>query len=382
MRSPLSLLTVVLVAAVAAIAPAPVTAAGAVATAGDMLSLSQPGVTSFRAMGSINGALAPARAGVSVDLVSAGTVVARAQTAADGSFSFNFRLVSPGPYLARSGSIASASVSARIRPILTVSLRGDRIVGQPLRLRARLRPAAAGKLRLIVVRGHNRPLRRFVKAGKPFTFALAQAARHTVWVEVEPNAGYTQIARKFRLGLTAPSLHVGSHGRAVRLLENALIAHRFALLHADSAFGADTLEAVYALQKFSGLSRSGRMSDAAWLALGRSTPPRPRLHGSYIEVDKTRQVLYVVRDSKVTLIVPVSTGATGNTPIGIFHVYSKVPGGAVMYYSNYFTGAFAIHGYVDVPPYPASHGCVRVPLWIATHLYGLIPMGMRVYIHY
>jgi lipoprotein-anchoring transpeptidase ErfK/SrfK len=89
-----------------------------------------------------------------------------------------------------------------------------------------------------------------------------------------------------------------------------------------------------------------------------------------------------VRNNVVTLIVPVSTGATGNTPIGIFHVYSKVPGGAVMYYSNYFTGAFAIHGYVDVPPYPASHGCVRVPMWIATHLYGLIPMGMRVYIHY
>jgi lipoprotein-anchoring transpeptidase ErfK/SrfK len=82
------------------------------------------------------------------------------------------------------------------------------------------------------------------------------------------------------------------------------------------------------------------------------------------------------------LIVPVSTGRTGNTPIGLFHVYSKVPGGAVMYYSNYFTGAFAIHGYVDVPPYPASHGCVRIPMWLAIRVYGLISYHTRVLIHY
>ena len=382
MRSPLFFLSVVFVAAVSVIAPARITAAGSVAGAGDTLSLSRPGVTSFGTMGSIAGVLAPARVGVSVDLVRAGAVVAQAQTAEDGSFSFNLRLASPGPYLAQSGSVVSAPVSARIRPLLTVSLRGDRVVGQPLQLRARLRPDAAGKVRLIVVRGHARPVSRFVAAGKSFTFSLARAARHVVWVEVRPNAGYTQIARKFRVRTTAPPLHLGSRGRAVHLLESALIAHHFALLHADSSFGADTLEAVYALQKFSGLARSGRMSDAAWLALGRSEPPRPRLHGSYIEVDKTRQILYVVRDGKVTLIVPVSTGATGNTPIGVFHVYSKIPGGAVMYYSNYFIGGFAIHGYVSVPPYPASHGCVRVPMWLATHLYGLISLGMRVYIHY
>jgi N-acetylmuramoyl-L-alanine amidase len=382
MRSPLSFLAIVLVAAVAAIAPASATGAVAAAVPSDSLSLAQPGVTTFGATGAISGTLTPARAGVSIDLVSADSVIAQAATAADGSFSFNLRLTNPGPYMARSGSVVSSPVSARIRPILTVSLRGDRLVGQPLRLRARLRPAAAGKLRLIVVRGHKRVLRRFVPTGKPFDFALARAAKHTLWVELEPNDGYTQIASKFHVALTAPPLHLGSHGHAVRLLENALIAHHFALLHADSAFGADTLEAVYALQKFSGLSRSGRMSEAAWAALGRSTPPRPRLHGTYVEVDKTKQVLYVVRDSKVTLIVPVSTGATGNTPVGLFRVYSRVPGGAVMYYSSYFTGAFAIHGYVDVPPYPASHGCVRVPMWLATHLYGLIRLGMRVYIHY
>jgi len=388
MRAPLFLVAAIFVVAAGTSLPAHASTrfaslGGAAATAEDTLSLSQPSVTPYNKAGSIGGTLTPARAGVNVDLVRNDAVVAQTQTASDGSFLFTLRFVNPGPYVARSGAVESAPVSARIRPIIATSLRGDRIVGQALQLRVKLQPAVAGKLRLKVVRGGHHCVRdRFFAVGKPFVLTLSSAARYVAWVEVKPNAGYTQIVRKIRFGVSAPSLSLGSRGRAVRLLENELIAHRFALLHADSTFGADTLEAVYALQKLAGLSRTGRVSAAAWLALGRSEPPRPRLRGTYIEVDKTKQVLYVVRESKVTLIVPVSTGATGNTPIGVFHVYSKVPGGAVMYYSNYFTGAFAIHGYVDVPPYPASHGCVRVPMWIATHLYGLISLGARVYIHY
>ena len=30
--------------------------------------------------------------------------------------------------------------------------------------------------------------------------------------------------------------------------------------------------------------------------------------------------------------------------------------------SNYFIRGYAIHGYPDVPVYPASHGCLRVPI--------------------
>ncbi len=382
MRTPRFILIVAFIALIGAMVPAQALAADSVAGSGDTLSLSKPRIAPYRSAGRIAGTLTPARAGVSVSLVRNGAVIVRAETKTSGRFVFRFRLVSPGPYTARSGSVKSAPMTARIRPILTTSLSDERIVGQPVQLRTRLRPATSGKLRLIVVRGHNRPLSRFIRSGESTAFALFSADKHTIWVEVEPNAGYTQVARRIRVHISAPLLRLGSNGPAVRLLEDELVAHHFALLHADSTFGADTLEAVYALQKLTGLSRSGSMSIAAWRALGRSEPPQPRLHGSYIEIDKTKQVLYVVRNGTVTLIVPVSTGATGNTPIGVFHVYSRVPGGAVMYYSSYFTGAFAIHGYVSVPPYPASHGCVRIPMWLATHVYGLISLGMRVYIHY
>jgi lipoprotein-anchoring transpeptidase ErfK/SrfK len=101
-----------------------------------------------------------------------------------------------------------------------------------------------------------------------------------------------------------------------------------------------------------------------------------------VEIDKTRQVLFVVRGGKVLLVVATSTGATGNTPLGVWHVYRKVVGyDWVLYYPSYFLRGFAVHGYPDVPPYPASHGCSRIPMWVATTIYGLMPPGSLVYVY-
>ena len=48
-------------------------------------------------------------------------------------------------------------------------------------------------------------------------------------------------------------------------------------------------------------------------------------HGLHIEIDKTRQILMLVRDGKVTGTLHVSTGATGNTPVGHWSVLWKAP---------------------------------------------------------
>ena len=136
----------------------------------------------------------------------------------------------------------------------------------------------------------------------------------------------------------------------------------------DGVFGSDDLEAVYAFQKVERLARTGsgrRRGSGRAPAL--RTSRVARYGGDHIEVDKTRQVLFVVRGGKVALAVAASTGATGNTPLGLWHVYRKVTGfDWVLYYPSYFLRGFAVHGYPDVPPYPASHGCVRIPMWIAT----------------
>ena len=88
-----------------------------------------------------------------------------------------------------------------------------------------------------------------------------------------------------------------------------------------------------------------------WRRLLVARVPTARFPGDHVEVDKTRQVLFVVRGGQVTLIVPTSTGATGNTPVGLWHVYRKVAGyDWVLYYPSYFLRGFAVHGYPDVPP--------------------------------
>ncbi len=114
--------------------------------------------------------------------------------------------------------------------------------------------------------------------------------------------------------------------------------------------------------------------------------PKARFGGKglHIEVDKTRQILQLVRDGKVTGTLHVSTGATGNTPVGRWNVLWKAPfthtwlGPAILYRTMTFHGGFAIHGFSPVPAYPASHGCVREPMWAANWTYDQTPVGTPV----
>jgi peptidoglycan hydrolase-like protein with peptidoglycan-binding domain len=180
-----------------------------------------------------------------------------------------------------------------------------------------------------------------------------------------------------------PALGPGSRGVSVLGLEQRLNQLHFALSRVDGYYGPDTSDAVVAFQKLHGLARTGRVDLRFWRELDRAAIPPARYGGDHVEVSKERQVLFIVRGGQVTLIVPVSTGATGNTPVGSWHVYSKVPGynAKEMYYSSFFIGGFAIHGYHSVPAYPASHGCVRIPLWVAQRVYSLIDYGTPVYIY-
>jgi lipoprotein-anchoring transpeptidase ErfK/SrfK len=50
--------------------------------------------------------------------------------------------------------------------------------------------------------------------------------------------------------------------------------------------------------------------------------------------------------------------------------------------SNYFIGGYAVHGYPDVPTYPASHGCLRIPIPDASFVFGWIRLGQRIDVYY
>ena len=206
-----------------------------------------------------------------------------------------------------------------------------------------------------------------------------------VRLAVTPSAGYRGRRTTVRSSVFLPYLARGAEGPSVRILEQRLAQLRFALRGVDTFFSYDTADAVLAFQKVHGLARTGRVTPAFWRRLQAAHAPRPRYRGGHhIEVDKSRQVLFEVDRGRVVRVVHVSTGATGNTPVGRFRVYSKVPGflPSGMFYSSFFIGAFAIHGYASVPPYPASHGCVRTPMWIAPTLFASSNYGEPVYVYH
>ena len=46
----------------------------------------------------------------------------------------------------------------------------------------------------------------------------------------------------------------------------------------------------------------------------------------------------------------------------------------------YFNFGVAIHGAMEVPPYPASHGCVRIPIFISEYFPAMVKYNDRVYV--
>jgi PKD repeat protein len=272
------------------------------------------------------------------------------------------RVLSTAPWIADALGVRSAPVRILVTPRLVVRTVGSPTVGGRVRVVASLHPSAAG--RLVVPKVDTRH---------------AHVAHVTV--TSRPRPGWAPVSRTVAISIVQPNLTVGSHGPSVWALERRLADLHYAV-HRDGSFGDDDVEAIYAFQKVEGLPRTGSVDASLWSRLERAHTPSARYGGDHIEVDKTRQVLFVVRSGRVALIVAVSTGATGNTPLGLWHVYRKVQGfDWVLYYPNYFLRGFAVHGYPDVPPYPASHGCVRIPMWIATTIYSDIAYGSAIYIY-
>jgi hypothetical protein len=274
------------------------------------------------------------------------------------------RVLGTSPWIAHALGVASASAHILVTPKLVVRFAGEPLVGSPLRVIATLHPAVAGAV-----------------AGPARVDTRSVHVAH-VHVVSRPAHGWAAARTTATVAIVAPELELGARGASVRALETRLAELHYAIRR-DGYFGSEDLEAVYAFQKVEGLARTGAVTAGLWARLLTAKTPRARYGGPpHVEIDKTRQVLFVVRNGQVELVVATSTGATGNTPLGEFRVYRKVGGyDWVLYYPSYFLRGFAVHGYPDVPPYPASHGCARIPMWIAQTVYDQIAYGSAVYVY-
>jgi hypothetical protein len=376
----LRLFAVVLALAATALAATP-TAWSAV----DSVTLAvTPSVAAYGTPVELTGSVTPPAAGETVEIaVQAGDVwqpVGTAITGPDGMFRLELAAPVPGSYRATVGAIASEPISLTVRPRLTASLRGQRVIGATLRLSGRVEPAEAGTLS-VSVNGTKQTVDPGANGNFRISVPATRIGRLKVVVRLAPTPGFEAVTRNVGANVAGPALRVGSHGAAVQFLERRLAQLRYSLLRVDGRFGIDTADAVLAFRKVRGLARVTSVDRAMWRALMNARPPQPRLRGAdHIEVDKTRQVLFEVRGGQVVRAVHVSTGATGNTPVGTWRVYWKDAGynSLGMYYSLYFLRGFAMHGYNPVPTYPASHGCVRVPIWYAVGLFNRWPVGTTV----
>ena len=349
------------------------------------LTLAGPRSGAYQQLARFRGRLAPAVAGARIGLYRNDRRIATARVARNGTFVVRGRVgAADARYTARFAGAVSNQVSLVVRPGLDTAFRGSGRIGTPLALVVRERPVTAGTVSVKVWRNRKLVGSRAFRGRLRLPLGTRLAGEYRVQVSLTPAAGYLAARRVLERIVFAPSLGPGDSGLSAYALDRRLQELHFALGRVDGYYGQDDYDAIVAFQKLHDLPRTGTVYVRVWDELQQAQVPLARYPGSHIEVSKGRQVLFVVRDGQVVLVVPVSTGATGNTPLGHFRVYSKVPGfnAKAMYYSSFFVGGFAIHGYHSVPAYPASHGCVRIPLWVAVRIYSLVDYGTSVYIYW
>jgi hypothetical protein len=281
-------------------------------------------------------------------------------------------------------------VSLTIRPQLDASLIGSRLVGDRLTLYAQLHPSRGGSIRVSVYRNGKSTFAASYRGHAVVALGTASFGEVRVSLHVKAGSGYAPVRpRLLKARLLAPELRYGATGTAVLQLEHRLASLHYAV-RTSSTYGYELVDSVIAFEKVQGLERDGVAGPNVWRRLGNPRIPQPRYTSpaDHVEVDKTHQVIYVVRNSKIATILPTSTAGIAGyyTPEGTFSIYRKVDGFdnsplGTLYRPMYFTGGYALHGNPSVPAYPASHGCVREPMWIADWMFETNDYGETVYVY-
>lgn len=257
------------------------------------------------------------------------------------------------------------------------------VAGQRVRVRF-LRGAATLRTRSVAVR----PLGATGNGTFVADFAtrVVGAVRVGATHEPTPQMAYAH-ARAGPVEVIRDHAAYGERSRTVRVMQRLLRDAGY-VVGDYGVLDARTSRAVLAFRKLSGLPRTTEASPVVMRRLvnggGRFAVRFPS-HGRHAEVDLSHQVLALVARGRVDRIYPISSGKPSTpTVLGSYRIYLRQPGTNAkgMVFSSYFIGGYAIHGYADVPIYPASHGCVRVPVPDAVPIFNWLAMGDRVDVYY
>jgi hypothetical protein len=214
------------------------------------------------------------------------------------------------------------------------------------------------------------------RAGQVFISVVHQATPQLVRL-----VGYSGFAA------LSPNAGFGSNGRFVQLIQGRLALLHF-YLRKSGVYDGGTGWAIDAYHRLRGWGTSQSLDSATVAGLldevGTFHVRYPG-HGKHAEGNLSKQLLALAYGRHVFQIYPISSGKPSTpTVLGSFSVYRKdpyyLPDG--MYFSNFFTGGYAIHGFNPAPDYPASHGCMRVPIPDAVPIYNWLNFGDGVDVYY
>ncbi len=273
------------------------------------------------------------------------------------------------------------------------------LAGTRFRLRGVLTPYVPGQKAVVRVYRHGKKIAaqelslQKSASGESGSFVMGFSTKLTGTLLIKASHKATPelktvVARPVKVGVLPLKAGPGSSGAVVQELQRRLKA----LGYVTGAFGqydGRTARAVQAFRKMTGMPRTFTADQNVFrkLAAGAGAfKVRYPSHGRHIEGDLTHQVLALIgKGGKVERLYPMSSGKPSTpTVLGHFSVYSKTPGTNAkgMVYSSYFIRGYAVHGYAEVPDYPASHGCLRVPVPDAVSIYNWIEYGTPVDVYY
>jgi hypothetical protein len=340
------------------------------------------------------GTVSPAAEGETVTIAIDGVTVASPVTDASGAFTASFVPTAGGSVTATlADASAGTPITLAVAPHVALAI-GKTLPWARTRLAFTIAPASYAGLVTVSVYHHGRRVARVsghAAAGKLVLTApsngIGTFPLHVAAAVDGSLAAPAPFARTVKAGWKR--LAVGSKGTYARILLKRLVALHFRTPGISSTISVAAGDSIVAFQKACGLPRTYVFDGDDWRKLDTAVLIKARYKGpsTHIEIDKTRQILMIVKGGKPYGIIPVSTGATGNTPVGRFHILRKAPwtstwlGSAILWRTMDFYRNFAMHGYPSVPAYPASHGCVREPMWVADWTYQHSWVGETVYIY-
>ncbi|MSX76908.1 MAG: L,D-transpeptidase family protein, partial [Actinobacteria bacterium] len=210
--------------------------------------------------------------------------------------------------------------------------------------------------------------------------------------------------------MAVPLVAVGqTDGPETARVQQRLLDLGFWLQSTNGDYGVTTSQAVMAFQKYAGLVANSEVDDATAAALTNATTRAygTANQGSLIEVDKDRQLLFIIQEAYTVWTINISSGSgipfkerdknewgkwvqgDAITPNGIFVIDRQVEKGwrtgdlGDIYRPKYFNMGIGLHGAYKIPNYPASHGCVRMSTPAMDYIWSadLAPMGMKIWVH-